>query len=117
MNIAHDYKTSMTSQPQGRADGTGSDSDSLAPIDWHDLRTRLFAAHEVRAELAGGEAGGDIRSLAQRLRGSFDEEAASVLTTYEAVSKPVNPTASGYLKPGEGMCTPVAGKSSSGGRG
>lgn len=110
MNIAHDQKTCMTGLPLGRADETMADFQ--LPLDWQDLRSRLFTAHEVRTVLEA-----DTRPLRLRLRGSFDGCAASVLTTYEGVSRYVNPSASGYFKPGEAKVLPVAGKSSTGGRG
>lgn len=110
MDIAHDHKTCITGHPQGRA------GDALTefhlPLDWRDLRSRLFAAHEVRTVLTR-----DARPLRLRLRGSFDGCAASVLTTYEDVSRSVNLTASVYCKPGEAKISPVAGISSTGGRG
>lgn len=110
MNIAHDHKTCTTGHPQGCADGTLGDFQ--LPLDWQDLRSRLFAAHEVRTVLSQ-----EARPLRLRLQGSFDGFAASALTTYEHVSRDVNPTASGYLKPGEANLLPVAGISSTGRRG
>lgn len=110
MNIAHDHTTCITGHPQGRADGALGDF--RFPLDWQGLRTRLFAAHEVRTVLSQ-----ELQPLRLRLQGSFDGGAASVLTTYEGVSRSVNPTASGYFKPGEANVSPVAGISSSGGRG
>ncbi|MCJ2187427.1 hypothetical protein [Novosphingobium beihaiensis] len=110
MNIVYDYKTCMTGHPHGRA------GDALTefrlPLDWQDLRSRLFAGHEVRTVLTR-----DAGPLRLRLRGSFDGCAASVLTTYEDVSRSVNPTASVYCKPGEAKTSPVAGTSSTGVRG
>lgn len=110
MNIAHDQKTCFPGHPQGRADN--AQTEFGLPLDWQDLRTRLFAANEVRAVLNA-----DVRPLRLRLRGSFDGCAASVLTTYEGLSKGVNPTASTYFKPGEDIVAPVAGPIITGGRG
>ncbi|MCJ2179830.1 hypothetical protein [Novosphingobium album (ex Hu et al. 2023)] len=111
MNIAHDHKTCMTGQPQQVGAGHTLTEFRL-PLDWQDLRSRLFAAHEVGAVMSG-----DARPLRLRLRGSFDGCAASVLTTYEDVSRSVNPTALVYCKSGEAKIAPVADTSSTGGRG
>src|SRR3546814_17359404 len=94
MNIAHDHKTCMAGHPQGPAGGALTEF-SL-PLDWQALRSRLFAEHEVRTVLTK-----DARSLRLRLRGSFDGCAASVLNTYDDVSRSVNPTASVYCNTGE----------------
>lgn len=110
MNIAHDQKTCLPGHPQGQAGDVSAD-DQL-PLDWQDLRSRLFAAHEVRTVLLA-----DTKPLRLRIRGSFDGCAASVLTTYEALSKHVNPTVSAYRKPGEAKIVTVAGITSTGRRG
>ncbi|WP_143084749.1 hypothetical protein [Novosphingobium sp. CF614] len=117
MNIAHDQKTCMTGHPQGHADDAFADCQ--LPIDWQDLRSRLFAAHDVRGVFSPGIPPGSspgAKPLRLRLRGSFDGCAASVLTTYTPTSRAVNPTASTYGKPEEDNVPPVAGMSSSTGR-
>ncbi|MCT2401224.1 hypothetical protein [Novosphingobium mangrovi (ex Huang et al. 2023)] len=110
MNIAHDQKTCMTGHPQGRAGDAFTDYQ--LPLDWQDLRARLFAAYEIRTVLSQ-----DTKPLRLRIRGSFDGCAASALTTYEDVSRSVNPTASAYFKPREAKISAVAGPSSTGRRG
>lgn len=110
MNIAHDHKTCIAEFAQGSADEAFTAFSS--PLVWQDLRTRLFAAHEVRTVLEQ-----DAKPLKIRLRGSFDGCAATALTTYEGLSNCVNPTVSIYRKPFDGKDTPVAGPSNSGGRG
>jgi hypothetical protein len=110
MNIAHDHKTCMTGHPQGRAGDAFTDYH--LPIDWQDLRSRLFAACEIRTVLSP-----DATPLRLRLRGSFDGCAASVLTTYQDPSTRVNPNVSGYRKSDGAKISSVAGPSSTGRRG
>ncbi|HKR93391.1 hypothetical protein [Novosphingobium sp.] len=110
MNIAYDYKTCALVRAQ--ADEEDTFPEVQLPLDWQDLRARLFAAHEIRAVLDA-----ETKPLRLRLRGSFDGCAASAITTYEGASGYVNPTASTYGKPGENNVSPVAGPSNSGRRG
>lgn len=109
MNIAHDHRTCQTGHAHCADDGF---MDLQTTIDWQSLRSRLFAAHEVNAALTAASAKERIR-----LRGSFDGCAASVLTTYEAVSRPVNPSVSSNGKPIERNIGPVAAMTRTGGRG
>lgn len=110
MNIAHDQKTCLTGHPQGRGDDAFTDF--RLPIDWQDLRSRLFAGHEIGTVLSQA-----AQPQRLRIRGSFDGCAASALTTYTLTSNPVNPTALAYCKPKEGKISPVAGTSITGRRG
>ena len=110
MNVAHDQNACLPGHPQGRLGDSCQDGSS--PLDWQDLRSRLLAAHDLRVALA--EDSGPRRFS---IRGSFDDGAASMLTTYEGLQRAVNPTASTYLKPREDIVSPVADTSSTGGRG
>ena len=114
MNIAHDQKTCqkarMTGHPQGRAGEVLTEFGP--PLEWQDLRSRLFAAHEARSVLCA-----EAKPLRLRLRGSFDGCAASAVTTYKELSRIINLDASSYRKPGETKISPVAGISSTGRRG
>lgn len=111
MNIAHDHNTCMTGG--ATPDGDGGFAHVPAPLDWMELRTRLFAAHEVRVVLAAEE----NSAAGLRLRGSFDGCAASLLTTYEGFSTPVNPNVSTNRKSGRANVLPGAGESRTGERG
>jgi len=110
MNIAFDHETCIAGHALGRTseEFTGFPS---AP-DWNDLRTRLFAAHEVRTILNGE--GAPVRL---RTRGSFAGEAASLLNTYGLRSRPVNLEVSANGKPDGAKVAPVAGDNNTGGRG
>ncbi|WP_313435991.1 hypothetical protein [Novosphingobium sp.] len=118
MNIAHDHETCKAGHASGR-DGEAFMSLDLQmdrpidwPIDWYALRSRLFAAHDLRAAL-------DHTSAAARLHrfGSFAGTVASVIHTYAPVSITVNPNASGNRKPAQANVLSVAGIPSTGVRG
>jgi len=111
MNIAHDHNTCMKGAAPVAADG--GFAHVLAPLDWMELRARLFASHEVRSVLSAEE----TTAAGLRLRGSFDGCAASLLTTYEGFSTPVNPTVSTNRKSGRAIVLPGAGESRTGERG
>lgn len=114
MNIAHDHKACQTGDASERVGGRTRDGEAdtpaelQLPIDWQALRSRLFAAGELRSALGAGTL---VEGLALRLRGSFDGCAASVLNTYQETSRAVNPDASGYGKSEGGKDFPVAGTS------
>ncbi len=110
MNVAPDQNARPPRPAQGRSGDAGADSP--LPLEWQDLRTRLVAAHDLRTVLAADDA-----PMRFRIRGSFDGDAASLLTTYEALQRDVNPTASTYCKSREDIVTPVADTSRTGGRG
>lgn len=110
MKIAHDHTPGFQVSVEGRGDD-GFVGPPL-PIDWQALRTRLFAAHDALGVLDPEEAASRLR-----IRGSFDGCAASVLTTYEGVSRPVNLDGSSNRKPEDGNDPPVAGVVGNGERG
>lgn len=110
MNIAFDHETCRAGSAQGRA-GEGFSGFPSAP-DWTDLRSRLFAAHEVRIVLAC-----DTAPLRLRTRGSFAGDAASLLNTYGTGSRAVNLDVSSNGKPGGATVAPVAGTDKTGERG
>ncbi len=110
MNIAHDHETCKAGRASGRA---GEEFISVPlPMDWFSLRSRLFAAHDLRAVF-------DDTSASARLHrfGSFAGPAANVIHTYAPVSIPVNPNASGNRKPAQANVLSVAGNPSTGVRG
>jgi hypothetical protein len=80
--------------------------------DWAELRARLRAAREMAHMLSS-----DSHNAAALTRGSFEQVTALRLATYGADDAPVNPTASSNRKPDKGIIAPVAGTSSTGGRG
>ncbi|MPS67502.1 hypothetical protein ACLIMP_02890 [Novosphingobium aerophilum] len=114
MNIAFDHETCKAGHASGR-DSEEFISDP-SPIDWFSLRSRLFAAHDLRAAWAEPDS---IRPESVRLHrfGSFAGSAAFVIHTYEPVSIPVNPNASANRKPAEANVASVAGNRSTGVRG
>lgn len=109
MKIAFDHNRNA-----GHAPGSQSEEPESSPSipDWADLRTRLFAAHEVRTALAG-----ETAPVRLRTRGSFAGDAASLLNTYGTASRPVNLDVSTNGKPAGGKEVPVAGTDKPGGRG
>lgn len=108
MKIAFDHDNRNAGRAQGNEEPEGLPS---AP-DWADLRTRLFAAHEVRTVLAV-----ETAPVRLRTRGSFAGDAASLLNTYGTASRAVNLDVSANGKSGRGKEVPVAGTDKSGGRG
>jgi len=110
MNIAHDHETCKAGHASGR---TGEEFISVPlPIDWFSLRSRFFAAHDLRTAL-------DDPSVSAKLHrfGSFAGPAANVIHTYAPDSIPVNPNASGNRKPAQANVLSVAGNPSTGVRG
>lgn len=103
MKIAFDHETGKT-----REEASGFPS---AP-DWEVLRSRLFAAHEVRTVLTDQAASARLRT-----RGSFAGGAATLLNGYDSGSRPVNLDVSSNIKPGGVKVTTVAGIEEAGGRG
>jgi hypothetical protein len=106
MNMAVDHETARASRVNEAFAGFPA-----AP-DWRDLRSRLFAAHDVRTVLAG-----ETAPVRLRTRGSFAGEAASLLNTYGLASSTVNLEISSNGKPGGAKVTSVAGTSEAGDRG
>ncbi|WP_334184239.1 hypothetical protein [Novosphingobium sp.] len=110
MNIAHDHETCKAGHASGRA---GEEFIPVPlPIDWFSLRSRFFAAHDLRTAL-------DDTSASARLHrfGSFAGSVAYVIHTYAPVSIPVNPNTSGNRKPAQANVLSVAGIPSTGVRG
>lgn len=110
MNIAHDHETCKAGHASGR-DGEAFISIDR-PIDWYALRSRLFAAHDLRAALDDTSAAAGLHRF-----GSFAGTVASVIHTYAPVSITVNPNASGNRKPAQANVLSVAGIPSTGVRG
>ncbi|MFK4873306.1 hypothetical protein [Novosphingobium sp. ZW T3_23] len=122
MNIAHDHETCKAGHASGR-DGEAFMSIDPSmdrpmdwpidwPIDWYALRSRLFAAHDLRAALDDTTAAAGLHRF-----GSFAGTVASVIHTYAPVSITVNPNASGNRKPAQANVLSVAGIPSTGVRG
>jgi len=118
MNIAHDHETCKAGHASGR-DGEAfmsidrpMDLPIGGPIDWYALRSRLFAAHDLRAALDDTSAAPGLHRF-----GSFAGTVASVIHTYAPVSITVNPNASGNRKPAQANVLSVAGIPSTGVRG
>ncbi|EIZ79052.1 hypothetical protein WSK_2239 [Novosphingobium sp. Rr 2-17] len=109
MKVAHSPNTLSDGEAQSRAgygEGAVASADGeQQPIDWQALRARLFEGRELEAAHDQYETPERMRL---RLRGSFDGCAASVLTTYEEVSRSVNLDTSAYGKHAEGKVSPVA---------
>ncbi|GEM_PF-2197527 len=114
MNIAHDHETCTA----GHAPGRGSEAFIAAdrPIDWFSLRSRLFAAHDLRTVLDDVAVDTTVSTRLHRF-GSFAGPAANVIHTYASVSITVNPNASGNRKPAQANVLSVAGNTSTGVRG
>ncbi len=125
MNVARNHIAPQTGDAPGRAgDGLSydgmpglppfADPQAVDPpvIDWHALRSRLFATHDRLGVL-----GEDAAASRLRLRGSFDGCAASALHAYEESSRPINLDASSNGKPVQGKDNPVADVNGSGERG
>jgi hypothetical protein len=110
MNIAHDHETCKAGHASGR------DSEEFMPvrfpIDWFSLRSRLFAAHDLRTAFAETSASPRLHRF-----GSFAGSVAYVIHTYATVSRTVNPNASGNRKPAQAKVLSVAGNPSTGVRG
>lgn len=110
MKIAFDHDKRNAGHAPG---GQSEEPEGIPSVpDWADLRTRLFAAHEVRSVLAG-----ETAPVPLRTRGSFAGDAASLLNTYGTVSRAVNLDVSTNGKSGGGKEAPVAGTDKPGGRG
>jgi hypothetical protein len=114
MNIAHNQKAPETGDAQGRAGAGFADLQlpgDVGQIEWHALRSRLFAEQE--------KLGLQDTNSAPRLhlRGSFDGCAASTLTTYQEWSRFVNLDGSSNGKSAEGNTPPVAVENECGERG
>jgi len=119
MNFDHDSWLRRARTPrQGTPEGTS--------FDWHGLSARLTAAYALRRSLARRDV------LAEAPSGSFDEQAASALSTYEmpeaqdwqaphpqrvATSPHVNPVGLEDGKAASVINAGVAGPSASGDRG
>ncbi|WP_188768131.1 hypothetical protein [Novosphingobium endophyticum] len=108
--MAVDRETCRAGHAPGRA-GEQFAGFPAAP-DWRDLRSRLFAVYEVRTALAGDGAPARLRT-----RGSFADDTAALLNTYEISSRPVNLEVSSNGKSDGGKVTPVTGKPDAGERG
>lgn len=103
MNIAFEHESCFQA---GHESGRESEKfmDPSAPIDWFALRSRLFAAHDLRRELdVGHPAAGFHR------RGSFASPAASVLHAFEDGDEAVNSNGSGIGKSAAFKFASVAG--------
>jgi hypothetical protein len=110
MDIAFDHKARDTGRAAGRVKEEFEGFPS-AP-DWNDLRSRLFAAHEVRVVLSS-----DTGPVRLRTRGSFADETALLLNTYGTGSRLVNLNISSNGKSEGVKVTSVAGTDNTGGRG
>jgi len=81
-------------------------------LEWHGLRSRLFAARAARRALEAAACGGATVSGS-----SFDRGSARLLAGYGQILAAVNPTALGNGKPGGDKDSSVAGESRTGDRG
>ncbi|QDK34762.1 MULTISPECIES: hypothetical protein [Sphingomonadaceae] len=84
MNIAFEHETCKAGHASGR-DGEEF-IPAFVPIDWFALRSRLFAAHDLRAVL-------DAEPSAARVPGcgSFAKPAANVIHAYDGGEPTINP--------------------------
>lgn len=106
MNMAFDLETPRA----GGLDGRGS----LAARhpSWPELLARMVAARE-----ASGALGGALRTASSSGAGSFYDVAAEILAAQAECRASVNPNHLGNRKSGEATSLPVAGNTSTGGRG
>jgi hypothetical protein len=110
MNIAFEHETCKT----GHASGRDSEEfiPEIAPIDWFALRSRLFAAHDLRMALAE-----DPVPVRMPRPGSFAGGAADAIHAYDDGTGTVNPNDLTIRKSKTVNFASVAGGRSTGARG
>jgi hypothetical protein len=96
------------------ASGRKGDADRRSVIhpNWPELLARMVAARQASASLAK-----QIHEVSGDEHGSFDGEAAACVASQARLRISVNPNDLGNRKSGGDISSPVAGLSSTGGRG